>query len=237
MKSTYFDDLDIENYFDTNNSYPTYTPGLISTKPQQVSFETNGQSDATPNHPERQNADGKLKEKLSSFVKSKKGKTILKITAGVGGAAVLIAFGPEIIAALTPVLPAMKALLAKKGIPTKGIGDTVKKFHETQIGPLPKDASSSDKAKNIVTGILKFFKNAKDRRAAGTQSPIDDIILNKADETIQKISDGTLSVDAVINDNTTTKVASENTTGSKTTGIDLKIVLIVIAAVFLLSKS
>ena len=184
------------------------------------------------------NADGQLKEKLSGFVKSKKGKTILKISAGLGAAAVLIAFGPEIIAALTPVLPAMKTLLAEKGIPTKGAGDVVKKFHETQIGPLPKDASSGDKAKNIVTGILKFFKNAKDRRANGTQSPIDDLILNKADETIQKIADGSLSVDAIVNDTTPNKTKSADTTEStKSTGIDFKIVLVVIVAVFLLSKS
>lgn len=231
MKSTYFDDLDIENFFEASN--PTKIPteaGLVQTKAQGINVST------AP----RMDADGKLKDKLKAFAQSKKGKTILKITAGLGGAAVLIAFGPEIIAALTPVLPAMKALLAKKGIPTKGVGDVVKKFHETQIGPLPKDASSSDKAKNIVKGILGFFKNAKDRRASGTASPLDEIILNKADETIQKISDGTLSVDTIVNDTTPTGTTTKETTaaasGEKKTGIDMKIVLIALVAIFLIAK-
>jgi hypothetical protein len=230
----YFDDLDIENYFISgvkeDGVIPT-EPGLVNTKPAGVRENT------AP----RMNADGELKDKLKAFVKSKKGKTILKITAGIGGAAVIIAFGPEIMAALAPLLPAMKSLLAKKGIPTKGAGDVVKKFHETQIGPLPKDASSGAKAKNIVTGILKFFKNAKDRKAAGTQSPIDDLILNKADETIQKISDGTLGVEKIIADPTNSDTPGKpgdttDTTGSKKTGIDMKIILVAIVAVFLFAK-
>jgi hypothetical protein len=228
----YFDDLDIENYFISgikeDGNLPT-EPGLVNTNPAGVRENT------AP----RMNADGKLKDKLKAFVHSKKGKTILKIYAGIGAAAILIVFGPEIIAALAPVLPAMKALLAKKGIPTKGAGDVVKKFHETQIGPLPKDASDADKAKNMVKSILGFFKNAKDRKAAGTQSPIDDLILNKADETIQKISDGTLSVDGIVTDTTPTgtKAAdTTDTTGTKKTGIDMKIILVVVVAVFLFAK-
>jgi len=227
----YFDDLDIENYFISgvkeDGVLPT-EPGLVNTNPAGVRENT------AP----RMNADGKLKDKLKDFAKSKKGKTILKIYAGIGAAAILIVFGPEIIAALAPVLPAMKALLAKKGIPTKGAGDVVKKFHETQVGPLPKDASDADKAKNIVKSILGFFKNAKDRKAAGTQSPIDDLILNKADETIQKISDGTLSVEKIVADptNSDTPGKPAETSGEKKTGIDMKIILVVVVAVFLFAK-
>ena len=228
----YFDDLDIENYFISgikeDGVLPT-EPGLVNTNPAGVRENT------AP----RMNADGELKDKLKAFVKSKKGKTILKITAGIGGAAVLIAFGPEIMAALAPLLPAMKNLLAKKGISAKGPADVVKKFHETQIGDLPKDGNSADRAKNIVKSILGFFKNAKERRAAGTASPLDEIILNKADETIQKISDGTLNVDTIVNDETPVtpgKTKEGDTTGSTKTGIDFKIVLVVLVAVFLLSK-
>jgi len=227
----YFDDLDIENYFISgvkeDGIFPT-EPGLVNTNPAGVREKT------AP----RMNADGKLKDKLKDFAKSKKGKTILKIYAGIGAAAILIVFGPEIIAALAPVLPAMKALLAKKGIPTKGAGDVVKKFHETQVGPLPKDASDADKAKNIVKSILGFFKNAKDRRAAGTQSPVDDLILNKADETIQKISDGTLNVNSIVEDETPTGTTTKagEISGEKKTGIDMKIILVVVVAVFLFAK-
>ena len=230
MKSTYFDDLDIENYFEANN--PTKIPteaGLVQTKPQGINIRTSP----------RMNADGKLKDKLKKFAQSKKGKTIFKLTGLVGGVAVAIAFGPAIISALAPVLPAMKTFLAKKGISAKGPAQIVKKFHESQIGELPKDGNETDKAKKVVSGILEFFKKAKNRRNNGTQTALDDIILNKADETIQKISDGTLSVDAIVGDETPTKGSQTTTTTTeeKKTGIDMKMILIILVAVFVISKA
>lgn len=237
----YFDDLDIENFFiegERESGVLPTTPGLVSTKPQGLRESTSPKGNPLEG-PVRFNADGALKDKLKAFAKSKKGKTILKISVGIGAATVFIAFAPEIMAALAPVLPAMKSLLAKKGISTKGPADVVKKFHETQIGDLPKDGSQADRAKNVVKSILGFFKNAKDRRAAGTASPLDEAILKKADETIDKISNGTLSVDTIVNDTTDTKTkeAETTTTGETKTGIDFKIVLIVLVAVFFLSKS
>jgi len=239
----YFDDLDIENFFiegERESGVLPTTPGLVSTKPQGLRESTSPKGNPLQG-PVTFNADGALKDKLKAFAKSKKGKTILKITAGIGAGAVLIAFGPEIMAALAPVLPAMKAALAKKGISAKGPAQVVKKFHETQIGDLPKDGSQADRAKNILKAILGFFKNAKDRRAAGTASPLDEIILKKADETIGKISEGTLSVDSIVNDETPTTPGKTKegttTTGETKTGIDFKIVLIVLVAVFFLSKS
>ena len=237
----YFDDLDIENFFiegERESGVLPTTPGLVSTKPQGLRESTSPKGNPLQG-PVTFNADGALKDKLKAFAKSKKGKTILKITAGIGAGAVLIAFGPEIMAALAPVLPAMKAALAKKGISAKGPAQVVKKFHETQIGDLPKDGSQADRAKNILKAILGFFKNAKDRRANGTASALDEAILKKADETIGKISDGTLIVDTIVNDETQTKTGTtkETTTGEVKTGIDFKIVLVVLVAVFLLSKS
>lgn len=236
----YFDDLDIENFFiegERESGVLPTTPGLVSTKPQGLRESTSPKGNPLQG-PVTFNADGALKDKLKAFAKSKKGKTILKIYAGVGAAAILIVFGPQIIAALAPVLPAMKTLLAKKGIAAKGPADVVKKFHETQIGNLPKDGSEADRAKAVVKSIFGFFKNAKDRRANGTASPLDEIILKKADETIGKISDGTLSVDTIVNDETPTKTGTTTTTTGETkTGIDFKIVLIVLVAVFFLSKS
>ena len=232
MKSTYFDDLEIENYFDTNNSFPTNQPGLISTTPQQTGFATN------PRGP-KMNADGKLRDKLKAFAQSKKGKTIFKLSAIVGGVAVAIAFGPAIISALAPVLPAMKSFLAKKGISAKGPAQIVKKFHETQIGDLPTEGSETEKGKKVVSGILEFFKKAKNRRDNGTQTALDDILLNKADETIQKISDGTLSVEAIVSDETPTKGSQTTTTTTeeKKTGFDMKMILIILVAVFVISKA
>jgi hypothetical protein len=234
MNSTYFDDLEIENYFDfdTAPSMPT-TPGFLGTNPQEVLIDT------AP----RMNADGKLRDKLKKFAQSNAGKKILKIGGIAAGAGVLVAFGPQIIAALAPVLPAMKTALAKKGVKAKGLGDVIKKFSQTQLS-----LSDDDKKdpKKIVLGILQFFKAAKDRRAAGTASPLDNLILQEADETIQKIADGTLSVEEVTSDaaNDTAKVtkqlttdaATTTTTETKKTGIDFKIVLIVLVAVFFLTK-
>lgn len=234
MNSTYFDDLEIENYFDfdTAPTMPT-TPGFLGTNPQDVSIDT------AP----RMNADGKLKEKLKKFAQSDKGKKILKIGGLVAGAGVLVAFGPQIIAALSPVLPAMKTALAKKGVKAKGLGDVIKKFSQTQLSLSEEDKKDP---KKIVQGILGFFKAAKDRRAAGTSSPLDNLLLKEADETIQKIADGTLSVEEVTSDEAndtakvtkqlTTDAATTTTTETKKTGIDMKIVLVVLVAVFFLTK-
>jgi hypothetical protein len=234
MKSTYFDDLEIENYFESDGqpNIPT-TPGLVGTRPNQVLIST------AP----RMNADGKLREKLQNFVKSKAGKTILKIGALSGGVAVAIAFGPELIALLAPVLPAMKAALAKQGIKAKGLGNVVKKFHETQVGELPKDANGPQRAKQMVEGILGFFKKAKEKRANGTASPLENLLLTTADTTIQKLADGTTTVDAVVSDeaNDTTKmkkdlVVGDATTTEKKAGLNMPLVLIILVAVFFLSK-
>jgi hypothetical protein len=87
---------------------------------------------------------------------------------------------------------------------------------------------------------LQFFKNAKNRRDNGTQTAIDDILLNKADETIQKISDGTLSVDTIVADETPTPTPGRKeatTTEEKKTGIDMKTILIILVAVFVISKA
>lgn len=232
-KNDYYYDLDIENYFDFDSAptMPT-TPGFLGTNPQDISIDTSP----------KMNADGKLKEKLKKFAQSDKGKKLLKIYAGAGIAAVLIAAGPAIISALSPVLPAMKLLLSKKGIKAKGLKEILKKFTETQL-----QLSDADKKdpKKIIQGILGFFKAAKDRRAAGTASPLDEEILTTADTTIQKIGDGTLSVDDALEideapaKNTkqlTTDTATTTTTETKKTGIDMKIVLVVLVAVFFLTK-
>jgi hypothetical protein len=243
----YFDDLDIENFFlaDQRESgvIPT-RPGLVNTKPEKTFQKTGFRND--PLQPpttfayyeDPYNADGKLKDKLKKFAKSEKGKKILKIYAAVGVAAVLIAAGPAILAALAPVLPAMKALLAKKGIPAKGMSDVVKKFSETQI---KLEGSDKKDPKKIIGAILGFFKGAKDRRAAGTASPLDEFVLKTADDTIQKISDGSLSVEGALELETAPPKGSATKEGTETStekkgGIDMKIVLVVLAAVFFLTK-
>jgi hypothetical protein len=239
----YFDDLDIENFFIEDQREPGVLPtkpGLVNTKPETTFQQTAPRVDPMMG-PVKFNADGALKDKLKAFVKSKKGKTILKITAGIGGAAVLIAFGPEIIAALAPLLPAMKGILAKQGIKAKGAGDVIKKFHSTQVGDLPKDAKGGEAAKAILKGILGFFKKAKEKRAAGTASPLEELALSTADNTLKKLTEGNTSVDALVNDETPTSTPGKTKEGTETTstekkGLDMKLVLVILVAVFFLTR-
>ena len=164
----YFDDLDIENFFIEDASISGNVPtraGLVNTKPEDSFQKTAPRLDPMMKpisfYDDPYNADGKLKDKLKKFVQSDKGKKILKLAIGAG---VAIAFGPQIIAALGPVLPAMKTALAKQGLKAKGPGDIIKKFTDTQIKV--SDADKKDPGK-IVKAIFAFFKAAKDRRAAG----------------------------------------------------------------------
>lgn len=232
----YFDDLDIENFFIENQTEPGVVPtrpGLVNTKPEATFQQTAPRVDPLMN-PVQFNADGKLKDKLKTFAKSKLAKTILIAGAGAG---IIIAAGPAILAAIAPLLPAMKTILAKQGIKAKGAGDVFKKFHETQVGELPKDAKGGEGAKLMLKGVLNFFKKAKEKRAAGTASPLEELALQTADNTIKKISDGTLSVIEVVNDETPTSGnRTKETTTTEKKGIDLKIVLVVLVAVFFLTR-
>jgi hypothetical protein len=231
----YFDDLDIENFFLDDQREPGVLPtrpGLVDTRPEPVRQATRPKVDPLMG-PVQFNADGKLKDKLKKFAQSSKGKKIIKLVIAGG---VAIAFGPQIIAALGPVLPAMKTALTKQGLKAKGPGDIIKKFTDTQL-----KMSDGDKKdpKKILKAIFGFFKAAKDRRAAGTASPLDEIVLKTADDTIQKISDGTLSVDQAVEGDlpgAATGRTRETTTTEKKGGIDMKIVLIALVAVFFLTK-
>jgi len=236
----YFDDLDIENFFiedqAISGNIPT-RPGLVDTKPEPDNQVTRPRVDPMM-RPVQFNADGELKEKLKKFAKSKLAKTILIAGAGAG---IIIAAGPAIMAAIAPLLPAMKNILTKQGIKAKGPGDIFKKFHASQVGDLPKDAKGAEGAKLMLKGVLGFFKKAKEKRAAGTASPLEELALQTADTTIQKISDGTLSVNQALEGETPgaatkrTKETTETTTDKKS-GIDIKIVLVVLVAVFFLTK-
>jgi hypothetical protein len=151
----YFDDLDIENFFLDEQSepgvFPT-RPGLVNTKPENSVQKTAPRVDPLMK-PVQFNADGKLKEKLKKFVQSDKGKKIFKIGIVIGGAAVLIAFGPEIIAALGPVMPAMKAALSKGGIKAKGPADIIKKFTDTQLKMADGDKKNPKKVMISIVGF------------------------------------------------------------------------------------
>lgn len=240
----YFDDLDIENFFLDDQREPGVlptTPGLVDTRPENVPLKrekTRPLGDPLMG-PVQFNANGKLKDKLKTFAQSEKGKKILKIGGIAAGAGVLIAFGPQIIAALAPVMPAMKAALSKQGLKAKGPADIIKKFSNTQLKM--SDDEKKD-PKKIIAAIFKFFKDAKERRAAGTASPLDELVLKTADNTLTKISDGTLSVDRAVEGEGADDVApskgktKEGTESTEKKGLDMKLVLVILVAVFFLTK-
>jgi hypothetical protein len=245
----YFDDLDIENFFLDDQREPGIVPnrpGIVDTRPEKDRQKTATRVDPLIG-PVQFNKDGKLRDKLKAFVQSDKGKKILKIGGLVAGATLAIAFGPQLIAAIGPVMPAMKTALTKQGIKAKGPGEIIKKFADTQLKMADGDKKDP---KKVITAILGFFKAAKDRRAAGTASPLDELVLKTADTTIQKISDGTLSVDqavegdlpgaAISGTKEKTQLPGQDSTTTTSTekksGIDMKIILIALVAVFFLTK-
>lgn len=236
----YFDDLDIENFFIEDQREPGVLPtrpGYVDTRPEPDNQVTRPRVDPLMG-PVQFNADGKLKDKLKAFAKSKLAKTILIAGAGAG---IIIAAGPAIMAAIAPLLPAMKTILTKQGIKAKGPGDIFKKFHASQVGDLPKDAKGAEGAKLMLKGVLGFFKKAKEKRAAGTASPLEELALETADATIQKISDGTLSVNQALDGDvpgaaTGRTRETTTTTTEKKGGIDMKIILVALVAVFFLTK-
>lgn len=199
----------------------------------------------------------KRKEKLASMTdeertaRRKKFQKILKIGAVVGGATALVFFGPEIIAALTPVFPAMKAALAKKGIATKGlkVGEVAEKFSTEVAGqPLPTDEDKAKRGLKIAKNILGFFAKAKERKKNGQATALDNLVLNKAEETTKKIANlSTDEAEAVLTslvtkDTADEKGATTSTTkeGTESTGIDYKkylpIALGVLVLLFVLKK-
>jgi len=182
----------------------------------------------------------------------KKFQKILKIGVIIGSATTLVIFGPEIIAALTPVFPAMKSALAKKGIPTKGlkVGEVAEKFSTEVAGqPIPTDEDKTKRALKVAKNILGFFGKAKERKANGQATALDNLILNKAEETTKKIANlSTDEAQAVLTSLVTSDTADENkgatttTTkeGKESTGMDMKkylpIALGVLVLLFVLKK-
>jgi len=176
----------------------------------------------------------------------------LKIGGVIGAATTLVFFGPEIIAMLTPVMPAIKASLKAKGIdPTKlKIGQIIKKFHEETTG---KSLEGKDEKKNgiqVAKEILDYFKKVKQKKADGTASPLETKMLDLAKTATKKIAEaGEGEVKNIMKNlvaegtgepelaGTPEKGTADKTPPAKVeTKFDTKTIILVLVAIFVISK-
>lgn len=164
----------------------------------------------------------KLKDKL------KKAAKLL----GAGGAIVGlgIAFGPALLSAIGPMLPAIKSFLIKSGVDVKGMGpgEKLKTFYE-KVFKEKADTKDKDGPKKIVEKILKFFKDLKDKKASGQLNPLEAALVDTAENTLKKIEAGTANVEDLVTDTTGTKGGTKEGV-EVTTKIDTKTILIAVAA-------
>lgn len=170
------------------------------------------------------NLKGDFREKLK--------KALPKIAA-VGAAVGLgIAFGPALLSAIAPMMPAIKKYLQSTGTNTKGMGpgEKLKAFYE-KVFKEKADTKDKDGPKKVVEKILQYFKDLKERKKNGQLGPLEKSLVETAEKTISGIDAGTIDAADVVNDTTgETKVDGVEVT----TKIDTKTIFIGVAAVLVL---
>lgn len=206
----------------------------------------------------------KRKERLAKMTdeertaRRKKFQKILKIGVALGAVGTLIAFGPEIMAALAPVFPAMKAGLKAKGIDVKNlkVGQVAEKFSTEVAGkPIPESGNAGEKAMKVAKNILGYFASAKKRKDEGTATELEKALVKKADEITDKISktaekDAVKTLKNILTSGTADEgetigaevsKTKEGTEGSESTGgMDIKkylpIALVVLGIIFFVKR-
>lgn len=211
------DDIEISNYFEN-----------YSQDEQNLARVEEGDDDRTKRRKRFQNA--------------------LKIGAVIGAGTAFVVFLPEIIAMLTPVMPAIKAALKAKGLDPKKmkIGEIVKKFHETTTG---KKVQGGDEKKNgleMAKEIIGYFKKIKEKKDNGTASPLETKMLQLADNATQKIADATdgevknimknLVADGTGEQELAGTISKGEPTTKTETKFDTKTIILVLVAIFVISK-
>ena len=173
---------------------------------------------------------------LSQRFKDKIKKALGPI-AGIGAAVGLgIAFGPALLGAIGPMLPAIKGYLIKQGVDVKGMGpgEKIKAFYE-KVFKEKADVKDKEGPKKVIEKILKFFKDLKDKKAKGELGPLENALVETAEKTIKGIDAGTVDVADVVNDGamgeTGAKTGKSKEGVEVTTKIDTKIIVIGILAV------
>jgi hypothetical protein len=171
---------------------------------------------------------------LSQKFKDKLKKALGPIAA-VGGAVGLgIAFGPALLGAVGPMLPAIKGYLIKQGVNVKGMGpgEKLKTFYE-KVFKDKANTTDKDGPKKVVEKIIKFFKDLKEKKASGQLGPLESALVDTAEKTISDISAGKADVADIVNDGVTTDTGSKGKSKEGvevTTKIDTKTILIAVAA-------
>jgi hypothetical protein len=154
---------------------------------------------------------------------------------GAGGAIVGlgIAFGPALLSAIGPMLPAIKSFLIKSGVDVKGMGpgEKIKAFYE-KVFKEKGNTTDKDGPKKMIEKILKFFKDLKEKKASGQLNPLETALVDTAENTLKKIEAGTANVEDLVTDTTGGKTEGKGSTKDVEVGakIDTKTILIAVAA-------
>lgn len=169
----------------------------------------------------------KRRERLANLTdeertaRRKRFQKILKIGVAIGGVTTLVIFGPEIMAALAPVFPAMKSALAKKGINVKGlkVGEVAEKFSTEVAGKaIPEDKDKAKRGLKVAKNILTYFASAKKRRDEGKATELEKTLLTEADKVTDKISKLKESDAAQTLTNILTEGTADEETGASKSG-------------------
>lgn len=184
----------------------------------------------------------------------KKWQKIVKIGAVIGAGTAIAIFAPELVTALAPLMKSMKSALKAQGEdPSKmRIGEIIQKFHANNVKGSVEGADESGKGKNIVKGILKYFKDLNERKKSGGQlTALEQKMLDEADQATKKLEETAEGdIATTVKNMVTAGTAEEGLSGSGVNenpnvkpkenavmgGMDMKTILIILVAVFVLMK-
>ena len=182
-------------------------------------------------------SDGNDDFHLKGRVKEKLKKAFPKIAA-VGAAVGLgIAFGPQLLAVIGPMLPAIKGYLIKQGVNVEGMGpgEKIKAFYQKVFKSEP-DLKDKDGPKKTIEKILTFFKTLKEKKASGQLTGLEKMLVDKTEKTLSDIENDKVDAADLVNDELPgASLGKAKTDGIEvTTKIDTKIILFGILAVAVL---
>lgn len=182
-----------------------------------------------------------------------KWQKILKIGAVVGAGTALVIFAPELIAMVAPLMKSIKAALVAQGEnPSKmKIGEILEKFHKNNVAKSVEGGDESAKGKNMIKGIIAYFKNLQEKKKSGGElTGLEKKMLEEADKATAKLESAAEGdIAQTVKNMVASGTAEESLSGSgvnenpnvkpKTNamgGMDIKTILIVLVAIFVVSK-
>jgi hypothetical protein len=166
---------------------------------------------------------GELRERLK--------KALPKIAA-IGAAVGLgIAFGPALLSAVAPMMPAIKKYLQSSGVDTKGMGagEKIKAFYKKVFKADP-DLKDKEGPKKAIEKILQFFKDLKSKKDSGQLGSLEKALVETAEKTLLGIESGNVDPADLVNETETGSKGKSKEGVEVTTKIDTKTILIAVAA-------